>query len=473
MPDTKTGHIHWGPWDFDYDVWGFEALCLLNGTFRGRKAFGKFSMPAIRVKYLCDGGFLDWKRQFGLGAGPYADRIFWKPADKKDYGLQRISNRGNQYVGFADSIVKGVKWMELCIYARIGAYHLAQQWHLSEDGWIAPRIWSKGLTINMDHWHHPYWRFDFDIDGTEPNRVWRFDVGKASSFYPREANDIKETTITLTQPANPECDRIRERVGDLKDQIQDATGSQLHGLAAQLKHAQDELDRCEGRAVTVTQWYVRNEKTGAVAWVIPSENDGWADSFSSLDVGIRRFHRDEEATPWVYKKGWSPRFPLGTWNFQDDTGELGFLNGEDVSSTDIVFWYVSHMSHHAKEGADHWHWSGPWIKFNFDEPPPPPRHDFGMMVDIKRNLNANETIVRGRGFTPGGSVVVTFDGIPHREQMKRYLTADRSSKFTLTESFRFTSDNRDDAFGKVEICCFDVTTGLMDKQTVSAAYWVA
>src|SRR4029450_9544048 len=97
MPDTKTGHIHWGWWDFDYDVLGFEGLTLLNGTYRGRTAFAKFSMPAIRVKYKKDGGLLDWRRLLGWGAGPYADRLRWKLDG--EYGLQRISNRGNQYVG--------------------------------------------------------------------------------------------------------------------------------------------------------------------------------------------------------------------------------------------------------------------------------------------------------------------------------------------------------------------------------------
>src|SRR5262245_33662323 len=108
MPDTKTGHIHFGSWDLDYDVRGFEGLALLNGTYRGRSAFGALSMPVIRVKYLKDGGygdilrFLSEKLKKPLGAGPYADRIRWKLGG--DHGLQRISNRGNQYVGYRSYI---------------------------------------------------------------------------------------------------------------------------------------------------------------------------------------------------------------------------------------------------------------------------------------------------------------------------------------------------------------------------------
>ncbi|MBA2526127.1 MAG: hypothetical protein H0V18_10145 [Pyrinomonadaceae bacterium] len=130
----------------DYDVSGFEGLSLLNGTYRGRTAIGKFSMPAIRVKYLVDGGFLDWRRPLRKGAGPYADRLRWKLGGL--YGLQRISNRNNQYVGFNSYINGGMQWMELSIYGRIGAYHISQQWHLSEDGWLAARVWSKGRNIS-------------------------------------------------------------------------------------------------------------------------------------------------------------------------------------------------------------------------------------------------------------------------------------------------------------------------------------
>ena len=419
MPDTRTGHIHFGSWDFDYAVSGFEGLSLLNGKYRGRAAIGKFSMPVIRVKYLKDGGpgdilrFISEATGQALGAGPYADRLFWK-LGHPTYGLQRIANRNNQYVGFYSYVVNGVQWMGLSIYARIGAYHISQQWHLSEDGWVLPRAWSKGLTINMDHHHHPYWRLDFDIDGQGANSVFVHNFG-AWSQYPTEVNDVK----------NPD------------------------------PRAQ-------------TSWFVGNDLTGAGAHVIPSKNDGASDGFSRLDVGVRRFSTPEETTPWNYQKS-----PTGSWDWQMDVGDLGFLNGESVSGTDVVFWYVAHMFHRWTVGGDVWGWSGPHIKFDFGLPPRRPPRDFGILVNILRHQMGNDTTVKGRGFTPGGPVVVTFVGIPNRAPITRHATADGNGKFTLTVPFEFTSKNRDDAFGTVTIYGFDVTSGLMDSWTGNAAPWVA
>lgn len=432
MPNTKTGHIHWGSWDFDYDVSGFEGLTLLNGTYRGRTAIGKFSMPAMRVKYLVDGGPLDWRRALGKGAGPYADRIRWKLDG--DYGLQRIRNRNDEYVGFSTYILEGTQWISLSVYARIGAYHISQQWHLSEDGWILPRVWSKGLTINMDHWHHPYWRLDFDIDGPDSNSVYVHNSGSWTE-YRREVNDTKDP--------DPRSD---------------------------------------------TYWYIRNGKTGQGAWVIPGRDDGHADEFSRLDVGVRRFVDREETAPWAYAPGLQPGISwfggipgLGVpipvirhnWDWQFDTGELGFLNDEDVSNTDVVLWYVAHMYHHAHEGDDHWGGAGPYIKLDFDAPAPQHQRDFGILVDVERNQIGNETTVRGRGYTPGASVVVTFQGIPNRGNITRYETADAQGRFTLTEPFRFSSTDHDDAFGTVHIYGFDVASGLMDTWSGSAGPWVA
>ncbi|RNL63894.1 hypothetical protein [Arthrobacter oryzae] len=413
MPNTKTGHISWGSWEFDYNVVGFEGLSLLNGTYRGRNVIGKFSMPAIRVKYRVDGGYLDWRRPLSKGAGPYADRLRWKLGGL--YGLQQIANRGWQYVGLEDYIRDGVQWMEISIYGRIGAYHLSQQWHISEDGWVLPRLWSKGLTINMDHQHHPYWRLDFDIDGTDHNRVFKRNFGKWSS-YTTEVNDNKHF--------DPRAE---------------------------------------------TAWFVRNEVTLQGAWIFPGPKDGTVDNFSRIDVGIRRFNAEEELHPWRYEKA---PWPHDTWNWQFDTGGLLQDNGESVNDTDVVFWYVSHMVHHANEGNDHWGSSGPFIKFALDVPPrlPPPR--FGIDIDVLRNQTGNDTKVRGWGFTPGGTVIVTLAGVPKRGQIRNYVSADSSGKFVMQRQFAHTSRNPDDAFGTVDVYGFDVTTGLMAHDFVTSAYWV-
>ena len=90
-----------------------------------------------------------------------------------------------QKVCVESSTVKGMKWLELGIYARIGEYHIYQSWHLSEDGELRPVVQSRGLSCNTDHVHHPYWRFDFDINGNGMDQVFvRDDGGPDSGWGP-------------------------------------------------------------------------------------------------------------------------------------------------------------------------------------------------------------------------------------------------------------------------------------------------
>src|SRR5262249_30246891 len=89
-------------------------------------------------------------------------------------------------------------------------------------------------------------------------------------------------------------------------------------------------------------WFVRNERTGHGVWVRPGPHDGMPDGFSRIDVGVRRFHDAEDRGWW-----W------GAW------GGLQYLDGESVDNTDLVFWYVGHLEHHAGEGGDAWHDCGP------------------------------------------------------------------------------------------------------------------
>ena len=291
MPDVRAGHVDWTDWSFDWAVSDHEGLALLGGTYQGVQVIGKLSLPVIRVKYLRDGGPLDAgsvaggiagagagaaaggaiggpggavagavigffagrETEFGLGAGPYSDQIYWKPTkalpsvlDRNTYGLVRSVETNNEYVGLVEFTQDGVRWLRMNVYARIGAYHLLQEWYLSETGTIRARVGSKGVAINMEHTHHPYWRLDFDVDGPDNNRVYAVSNGNWS-YYPNEANDKKDT------------------------------GADKH-------------------------WVIRNEDTGRQVWIFPSADAG-ADGFSTLDVAVRRFHRSEESTPWPFDKG--------------------------------------------------------------------------------------------------------------------------------------------------------------------------
>jgi hypothetical protein len=81
----------------------------------------------------------------------------------------RVANEhtNNEYGGLIEFSQDNVSWLKINVYARIGAYHILQEWYLSRDGSVMARVGSKGVAINMNHTHHPYWRLDFDIDRPE------------------------------------------------------------------------------------------------------------------------------------------------------------------------------------------------------------------------------------------------------------------------------------------------------------------
>ena len=185
MAEQRDGHINWKSWAFDYKVAGKEALTLGDGFFRGRRVFHKLSLPVIRVKYTKDEDITGITSVLGTACGPYNDKISWDPVDfgedlnpiRGPHHLVKIANCGNRYICIKETTQAGIPTLELGVYARIGAYHIYQSWYINDTGVILPRVFSKGLSCNLDHWHHPYWRFDFDLDGSDHQRVNVFDEG--------------------------------------------------------------------------------------------------------------------------------------------------------------------------------------------------------------------------------------------------------------------------------------------------------
>jgi hypothetical protein len=86
----------------------------------------------------------------------------------------------------------------------IGAYKLTERWTFWVDGRIMPRLYSDGLQCNIDHRHHPYWRFDFDIEGAPNDTTFEYntttpDVGWGPGWH------VKHSEITRVK--NPATHR--------------------------------------------------------------------------------------------------------------------------------------------------------------------------------------------------------------------------------------------------------------------------
>jgi hypothetical protein len=300
--EATSEHIEWSGWSFNWEVRANTGLALRDVTFEGEKLLAKASMPVVRVKYVKEMVWWNPFTWFGSRAesgrcGPFQDRLRWRD-------LVPILNCGNQKVCIETSTQDGIKWLELGVYARIGEYHIYQAWHLSGDGELRPVLHSRGLSCNTDHAHHPYWRFDFDINGNGMDQAFVHDDGvpdggwgRGWRKYTNELNDIKSSS-------------------------------------------------------TKRVWFIRDQPTGHGAWVLPGtgysplKSDGDHDAFSPYDIAVRRASAREDV-PWVFGA----------------RGQLGY--GEDnqgVQEQDIVLWYISHLPHGAALGPGKWLTIGPVIR---------------------------------------------------------------------------------------------------------------
>lgn len=311
MGESSNGHLKWHDWFFDYGVFGDEGLSLVDGYFRGQRMFNKFSLPVIRVKYVVDEFWGGLSSTLGVGCGPYNDKITW---DTEQFGedlnpvagphhLVEMSCGGSNRYLCIEELAGTPARLRLSVYARIGAYHVFQSWTLDDDGWVSPRVFSKGLSCNLDHWHHPYWRFDFALGEPQTHRLEVFEHG---------GGKVADVTVEGGLVGTTFARRAEYHV----------TSTDAHPGAGTVERP--------AQAVVVSPQV--DAGTGVVG---PTP-------FAPLD-GYVRVYRPEEDRSWPHEVD----------------RDMTFDEHRSCVDEDIVLWSICHLSHHAGEGKDHWHSVGP------------------------------------------------------------------------------------------------------------------
>ncbi len=101
--------------------------------------------------------------------GPYNDILAWG-------NMQCITPF--QKVRQQTFALGGHQYLVIWVYCKIGSYRLIQAYYFRDDGWLLPRLGSKGLQACASHVHAPHWQIDYDIDGTSANdRTFRWAPG--------------------------------------------------------------------------------------------------------------------------------------------------------------------------------------------------------------------------------------------------------------------------------------------------------
>jgi copper amine oxidase-like protein len=260
--------------------------------YRGKRLLYRAHVPILNVKYngnAC-GPYRDWQNQEGMIQASGVDvasgfRLCNAPATT----IIDSGNDTGNYLGVA-IYVQGQE-VVLVSEMQAGWYRYVSQWRLHTDGTIRPRFGFSAVqnscVCNVHH-HHVYWRLDFDLRTPGNNRVSEFNdpplVGNSNWHH---------KVFEIQRPRDP----ARKR-----------------------------------------RWRVENLATKEAYDIVPGPNDGVASAmpdapFGRGDVWILRYRSSEIddgsiATGPPYEAG------LDSW-----------VNGEAISSADVVIWYGAHFTH--------------------------------------------------------------------------------------------------------------------------------
>ncbi len=256
--------------------------------YKGKLVLWRAHLPILNVHY--DGGvcgpYRDWQDQetcfdcTGTDVGSTGFRLCNAPAKTL---VDDQTDAGN-FSGVAVH-VEGTK-VVLTSELKAGWYRYISEWTFHTNGKLSPRFKFAGVRNRCTcklHFHHAYWRFDFDILSPPNNSVeeWR----KSGNQWSKVKAFTKEEK--------------RFRSGTKK-------------------------------------WRIRNRNK--CYDIIPGhhDTDGTGDSWAKGDVWVVRYHGNEleDGVGCILCQG-------TTGTIQDQV----FLTGENVDKKDVVIWYRASYNH--------------------------------------------------------------------------------------------------------------------------------
>jgi hypothetical protein len=267
---------------------------LQNVMYRGKLVLFRAHAPILNVQYDTPpcGPYRDWQWEEGMiqAVGTDVAPGFRRCPTPAQTILESGTDTGN-FLGVA--IYRQGQEVVLVSELEAGWYRYISRWRFHDDGTIRPRFGFSAVENSCVcdiHHHHVYWRFDFDIGGT--NNVVR---------------EFNSPPI----------------VGS----------SNWHTFQFEAKRRRN--------SQRSRRWQVRNSQTDDAYDLIPGANDGVADAFGRGDVWILRFN-GSEIDDGV------PRLTLPAEAQLDR-----FVNGESIFNQDVVVWYAGHFSHDVHAGIGH------------------------------------------------------------------------------------------------------------------------
>jgi hypothetical protein len=272
------------------DASGIE---LQKVRFKGKLLLKRAHVPILNVNYdnnTC-GPFRDWEyaeSQFnadptnGTTVTPGVRSCTVPATTQLDTDVDSGNFQGIAYYEQGDAII-------LVSEMAAGWYRYISEWGFHKDGTISPRF-GMGATSNSctcnGHVHRAYWRFDFDVNGSSPNRVL-------------EASGLAKP-IPINAGITTEMKRYRDKKG--------------------------------------IYWIVENSASRDSYMIQPSVNDGTAinDTYGKGDIWFLSYSPAEIDDSAV--------------RTNTSANLDAFVNNQSVLDTDLVVWYAIHINHNRPGG---------------------------------------------------------------------------------------------------------------------------
>jgi len=280
-----------------------SGVTLREVDYRGKRVLYRAHAPILNVQYSGNacGPFRDWlfaESYIQATGTDVAPGIRWCTTPPRTILDPPETDSGN-FRGVA--IYRDEQKQEVVVVSELeaGWYRYISEWRLHDDGTILPRFGFSAVQNSCTchtHYHHVYWRFDFDINAVWPdvlnNVVWEY------NSPPITSSNWHINYWEVMRPRDPSRSR---------------------------------------------RWWIENSTTGDAYMLIPGPNDGVphsAASFGRGDVWILRQYDGEiddgiSAAP--------SQAAQRQWNAPAEIGR--FIDPESTYNQDIVIWYAAHFTH--------------------------------------------------------------------------------------------------------------------------------
>jgi len=262
--------------------------------YRGKRLLYRGHVPILNVKYKGDacGPYRDWQHTEGKfdaqGADPVPGFRLCNAPPKTI--LDSGSDQGN-FNGVA--VFASGTQVTLVSEMEAGWYRYISEWHFHADGTLQPRFGfsaAQNSCVCNIHYHHVYWRLDFDIKTPGNNLVREFNNPCLPGFCP----------------------------------------SNWHDKLFEIKRYRDPARK--------RRWRVENTTSGDAYDIIPGATDGSSITMPDSPFGRGDFwvlrYRATEIDDGVVAIGPPYEAGIDTW-----------VNGESTKNQDVVVWYGAHFTH--------------------------------------------------------------------------------------------------------------------------------